>query len=155
MNSKELAMNNHTYLRAYLAGVLFPTLVFPVLITLLLVAMLFAPEPIPVERIVIFPLAFAPAVWGLWNVLWVASRNRTHLPLGLHGAILPFLLMPMATVLARCLGVITLGSHSVTWFQVIEIPYWQVGCGFACGLVMYYLVWKYLVGFVNRVLGVA
>jgi hypothetical protein len=31
-------MNNHTYLRAYLAGVFIPTLLFPVLITLLLVA---------------------------------------------------------------------------------------------------------------------
>jgi len=31
-------MNNHTYLRAYLAGVFIPTLLFPVLITFLLVA---------------------------------------------------------------------------------------------------------------------
>lgn len=148
-------MNNHTYLRAYLAGVLFPTLVFPVLITLLLVAQLVTPESIPVERIVIFPLAFAPACWGLWNVLWVALRKFSRVPLGVHGAILPFLLMPLATVLARCLGVIRLGSHSVTWFQAYEVPYGVIACGFAFALVMYYLVWKYIIGFVNRVLGVA
>jgi hypothetical protein len=148
-------MNNHSYLRAYLAGVLFPTLIFPLLITFLLVGKFVAQEPVPIERIVIFPLAFAPACWGLWNVLWVALRKFSRVPLGLHGAILPFLLMPMATVLARCLGVINLGSHSVTWFQAIEVPYAVIACGFAFALVMYYLVWKYIIGFVNRVLGVA
>jgi hypothetical protein len=148
-------MNNHTYLRAYLAGVCIPTLIFPVLITLLLVAKLVAPEPIPVERIVIFPLAFVPALWGFWNVLWVALRKFSNVPLGLHGAILPFLLLPAGASLAKCLGVITFGSASVTWFQAIEAPYWLVGCGFAFGLVLYYLVWKYIIGFVNRVLGIA
>jgi hypothetical protein len=148
-------MNNHPYLRAYLAGVFIPTLIFPVLITLLLVARLIAPDPIPVERIMIFPLAFAPVAWGLWNVFWVALRKFSNVPLGLHGAILPLLLMPMGTVLAKCLGIITLGAHSVTWFQAVEIPYWQIGCSFAFGLVMYYLVWKYIIGFVNRVLGIA
>ena len=148
-------MNNHTYLRAYLAGVLFPTLVFPVLITLLLVGKFVAQEPVPVERIAIFPLAFAPACWGLWNVLWVALRKFSRVPLGLHGAILPFLLMPLATVLARCLGVISLGAANVTWFQTIEVPYAVIACGFAFALVMYYLVWKYIIGFVNRVLGIA
>jgi hypothetical protein len=148
-------MNNHPYLRAYLAGVFIPTLLFPVLITLLLVGKLVVTEPIPVERIVIFPLAFAPACWGLWNVLWVALRKFSNVPLGLHGAILPFLLMPAGAGLAKCLGIITLGAHSVTWFQAVEIPYALIACGFAFALVMYYLVWKYIIGFVNRVLGIA
>jgi hypothetical protein len=30
-----------------------------------------------------------------------------------------------------------------------------IACGFTFALVMYYLVWKYIIGFVNRVLGVA
>ena len=148
-------MNNHTYLRAYLAGVFIPTLLFPVLITFLLVAKFAAQQPIPVERIVIFPLAFVPFLWGIWNVLWAATRNRTHLPLGLHGAILPFVLLPTGAVLAKCLGVIALGTHSVTWFQTIEIPYALIACGFVFALVMYYLVWKYIIGYVNRVLGIA
>ena len=148
-------MTNHPYLRAYLAGVLFPTLVFPLLLTALVLNLLAYGQPFPVERIMVFPLAFAPACWGLWNVLWLASRNRTHLPLGLHGAILPFLLMPLATVLAKCLGVISLGAHSVTWFQAIQVPYAVIACAFTFALVMYYLVWKYIIGFVNRVLGIA
>ena len=148
-------MNNHTYLRAYLAGVLIPTLVFPLLVTALAVEKYVCQASFPVERIVIFPLAFVPFVWGIWNVLWAATRNRTHLPLGLHGAVLPLLLMPAGAALAKCLGVIALGAHSVTWFQTIEIPYTLIACGFTFALVMYYLVWKYIIGYVNRVLGVA
>ena len=148
-------MNNHTYLRAYLAGVLIPTLVFPLLVTALAVEKYVCQASFPVERIVIFPLAFVPFVWGIWNVLWAATRNRTHLPLGLHGAILPLLLMPMGASLAKCLGVIALGAHSVTWFQTIEIPYALIACGFTFALAMYYLVWKYIIGYVNRVLGIA
>jgi hypothetical protein len=148
-------MNNHTYVRAYLAGVFLPTLLFPVLITLLLVAKFAAQQPIPVERIVIFPLAFVPFLWGFWNMLWTATHNRTHLPLGLHGAVLPLLLMPAGASLAKCLGVITLGAHSVIWFQAVKVPYALIACGFAFALVMYYLVWKYVIGYVNRVLGIA
>lgn len=148
-------MKNYPYLRAYLAGVFIPTLIFPVLIALLVVGQLVAQVQIPVERIVIFPLAFAPAGWGLWNVLWVATRRRTHLPIGLHGAILPFLLMPIGAALAKYLGVITLGASSVSWFQAVEIPYAVIACGFIFALVMYYLVWKYIIGFVNGILGIA
>lgn len=148
-------MKNYPYLRAYLAGVFIPTLIFPVLIALLVVGQLVAQAQIPVERIVIFPLAFAPAGWGLWNVLWVATRRRTHLPIGLHGAILPFLLMPIGAALAKYLGVITLGASSVSWFQAVEIPYAVIACGFIFALVMYYLVWKYIIGFVNGILGIA
>jgi hypothetical protein len=64
-------------------------------------------------------------------------------------------LLPTGAVLAKCLGVITLGSHSTTWFQAVEIPYALIACGFVFALVMYYLVWKYIIGYVNRVLGIA
>ncbi len=148
-------MNNHTYIRAYLAGVFIPTVIFPVLLTVLSLGKLTVQEPFPIERIVIFPLTFMPCLWGIWNMLWVVSHNRTHLPLGPHGAILPFLLFPVGASLARCLGVVALGSHSVTWFQAIEVPYGVIACGFAFALALYYLVWKYIVGFVNRALGIA
>ena len=148
-------MNNHTYLRAYLAGVLIPTLVFPLLVTALAVGKYVCRLQFPVERVIIFPLAFVPVVWGLWNVLWLASCKFGRVPLGLHGAVLPLLLMPAGAALAKCLGVITLGASSVTWFQVIEVPYALIACGFTFALVMYYLVWKYVIGYVNRVLGIA
>ena len=148
-------MNNHPYLRAYLAGVFIPTLVFPVTVTLLIAGKHMVHAAIPVERVIIFPLAFIPITWGLWNVLWAASRNATHLPPGVHGAILPFLLMPAGAILAKCLGVIAFAPNSVTWFEIFTIPYWLIACGFVFALVMYYLVWKYIIGFVNRELGIA
>jgi hypothetical protein len=148
-------MSTHPYLRGYLAGVLFPTLALPLVLIALVLGRIVFQAPFPVERIVIFPLAFVPVFWGLWNLLWVASHPRTHLPLGLHGAILPFLLLPTGAALAKCLGVIAFGSHSATWFQAIEVPYTVVACGFVLALAGYYLVWKYIVGFVNRVLGIS
>ncbi len=110
-------MNNHTYLRAYLGGVFIPTLVFPVLVTALAVGKYLCGMQFPVERIVIFPLAFMPVLWGLWNVFWVALRRIAQPSLGLHGAILPFLIMPIGATLARHLDVISFGSSSVTWFR--------------------------------------
>ena len=148
-------MTNHTYLRAYIAGVFIPTLVFPVLITALAIGKYLCGMQFPVERIVIFPLAFMPVLWGLWNVLWVALRNIAQPSLGLHGAILPFLILPIGATLARHLDVISFGPSSVTWFGAIAIPYALIACGFVFALVLYYLVWKYIIGFVNRELGLS
>ena len=100
-------------------------------------------------------MAVVPLLWGLWNVLWLWSAPRTHLPLGLHGAILPFLLMPVGATLATCLGVLAIGSHGVTWFQVCQVHYTLIAPMFLAAVAGYYLVWKYVVGFLNRVLGIA
>ena len=100
-------------------------------------------------------MALVPAGWGLWNMLWLASHERTHLAVGVHGALLPFLLLPCGAVVARCLGVLEMGATGVTWFQSCSVPYALIAVGFCCGVAAYYLVWKYVVGFVNRVLGIA
>jgi hypothetical protein len=148
-------MNTHPYLRAYLAGVFLPTLVLPLLLAVFIVVRIVLQVPVPVEQALIFPMAVVPLLWGLWNVLWLWSAPRTHLPLGLHGAILPFLLMPVGATLATCLGVLTIGSHGVTWFQVCQVPYTLIAPMFIAAVAGYYLVWKYVVGFLNRVLGIA
>ena len=148
-------MNPHPYLRAYLSGVFVPTLILPLMLTAFIVLRLVLEVPIPIERGIVFPMALVPLVWGLWNMLWLGSHEHTHLAVGLHGAVLPFLLLPAGASLAKCLGVVTFGHSSVTWFQSIEAPYALIACGFAFALVMYYLVWKYIIGFVNRELGIA
>jgi len=147
-------MNTHPYLRAYLAGVLVPTLVLPLLLTLVVIRLVHQ-VPIPVEQGLIFPMAVVPLLWGLWNMLYLSSRERTHIPIGLHGAVLPLLLMPMGATLATCLGILRIGDHGVTWFQVAQVPYALIAPLFLAALVGYYLVWKYVVGFLNRVLGIA
>ncbi|MGB6829362.1 MAG: hypothetical protein WBE41_15045 [Terracidiphilus sp.] len=148
-------MNTHPYLRAYMAGVLIPTLILPLLLTAFIVVRLAMQAPFPFERGLVFPLALVPALWGLWNVVWVGTHDRVHQPLGIHGALLPFLLLPVGTVMARCLGILTLGASSVTWFNEVTITYAWIAVCFAGALAAYYLVWKYVVGFLNRVLGIA
>jgi hypothetical protein len=61
----------------------------------------------------------------------------------------------MGATTASCLGVLTLSTHGVTWFQACQIPYALIAPGFLAALAGYYLVWKYIVGFLNRVLGIA
>lgn len=148
-------MNTHPYLRAFLAGAFVPTLVLPLMLTVFIVARLELEVQIPIEQALIFPMAVVPSLFGLWNMLFLGTHARTHLPLGLHGAVLPVLLMPAGALLATWFGVLALGAHGVTWFQSVKLPYTLIAPLFLAAVAGYYLVWKYIVGFVNRVLGIA
>jgi hypothetical protein len=148
-------MNIHPYLRAYLAGVFVPTLVLPLLLVVFIVARLVLQVPVPIERGMIFPMAIVPTLFGLWNMLWLCSHERTHLSIGLHGPLLPILIGPLGATTASCLGVLELGSSGITWFHACQVPYALIAPGFLAVLAVYYLVWKYIVGFLNRVLGIA
>jgi len=148
-------MNTHPYLRAYLAGAFLPTLVLPLMLTVFIVLRIVLKVPVPIEQAMIFPMAVVPSLFGLWNMLWLGLHESTHLPIGLHGAILPLLMAPAGALVATCLGVLVLSSHGVTWFQACFVPYALIAPCFLAALAGYYLVWKYIVGFLNRVLGIA
>ena len=148
-------MNTHPYLRAFLAGIFVPTLILPLLLAAFFVLRFLLAAPFPIERGLVFPLALIPMIWGLWNMLWLAHYPRTHLAIGPHGAALPLLLLPLGTTMARCLGLLTLGPASATWFHSLSIPYTLIAACFLAALAAYYLVWKLIVGFLNRVLGIA
>jgi hypothetical protein len=148
-------MNTHPYLRAFLAGAFVPTLVLPVMLAGFVVVRLGLQVPFPIERGLVFPLALVPSLWALWNMIWIGSHMRTHLSIGLHGAVLPLLLMPGGAVIATCLGILQVGQRGVTWFHSFYVPYAWIVPAFACALAGYYLLWKYIVGFLNRVLGIA
>jgi hypothetical protein len=109
----------------------------------------------PIERGLVFPLALVPALWGAWSMLWQWMRERTHIPLGIHGAILPLLIMPAGAWMATHLGVLALAATSATWFNAITVPYALIALFLAAAMAAYYLVWKYVVGYVNQVLGIA
>ena len=143
-------MKNHFYLRAFLAGAFIPTLALPLMLCVFVVARLVLRVALPIERAIIFPMALVPLLWALWNMLWVASHPRTHLAIGLHGAILPFLLLPSGALVATCLGVLHLSEQGATWFHACTVPYALIAPVFLCVLAGYYLVWKYVVGFLNR-----
>jgi hypothetical protein len=152
-------MNTHPYLRAFLAGVFVPTLILPVMLCVFIVVRLVLQEPFPIERGLIFPMAVVPALWGVWNMLHLmlngGSNARTHLSLGVHGAVLPLLLMPLGAALAISLGILQLGASGVNWFHACFVPYVLIAPVFLAALAFYYLAWKYIVGFVNRTLGIA
>lgn len=148
-------MPTHPYLRAYLAGIFIPTLILPLFLAAFIVLRLVLQMPIPIERGIVFPMALVPIIWGLWNVLWLASRPLTHLAVGAHGAILPVLLVPCGALIAHGFGVFAFGAAHATWFNAVQLPYALIAVGFCFGIAVYYLVWKYIVGFLNRTLGIA
>jgi hypothetical protein len=148
-------MSTHPYLRAYLAGVFVPTLVLPLLLTGFITARLVLGMPFPIERFMIFPMSIVPLLFGFWNMLYLASHSRTHMSIGACGAILPFLGAPIGATVAHCLGMLQFGSAGVTCFQALDITYPLIACAFLAAVAGYYLVWKYIVGFLNGVLGIA
>jgi hypothetical protein len=137
-------MNQHPYLRAYLAGIAVPTPFLLVIITGYTLLRLVYHFPVPVERFIVFPMAVVPNAWGLWNVLFVAWRRRVPLSLGVHGAILPILLAPLGLIASALL------NFSIPGFAAHAFPILA-----PVALIVYYLVWKYFVGFLNRLLGIA
>ena len=148
-------MNNHPYLRAYMAGISVPTPLLLVALTLFTIGRFVYDVPIPVERVIIFPMAIIPNLFGVWNVLHLASRSRIHLPLGIHGAVLPFILAPMGFLLGRYLGFLKTTGHGFIYFGVVDVHYVHMAVVFPAVLIVYYLVWKYLIGFFNEVAGIA
>jgi hypothetical protein len=137
-------MNQHPYVRAYLAGIAVPTVFLLVVMTGYTVLRYVYNFPVPVERVIVFPMAVVPNLWGLWNILFVAFHERLHLSLGLHGALLPFVLAPLGIVVAGIL------NFPVSTFAAHLFP-----VAAPVGLIAYYLAWKYLVGFLNRVLALS
>lgn len=148
-------MTTHPYLRAYLAGIFTPTLFLPLMLTGFVIVRLVLALPIPIERFIVFPMAVVPTAFGLWNMLYLWSHQRTHLPIGVHGAILPLLGAPIGATLASGLGMLQFGSNGLVWFQACHVPYALFVVAFPAAFAGYYLVWKFIVGFLNRVLGIA
>lgn len=134
-------MNKHPYLRAYLAGIAVPTPLLLVAMTAYTFFRLVYHFPVPVERFIVFPMAVVPNAWGLWNVIFIAWSRRLPLSLGLHGALLPLLLAPLGVVASGLL------NFSIPGFAAHALPILA-----PVALVVYYLVWKYVVGFLNRIL---
>lgn len=148
-------MNTHPYLRAYMAGIFLPTLVLPIMLTVFIVVRIVLQAPVPIEQAIIFPMAIVPLLFGLWNMLWLGTHLRTGAPIGLHGAVLPLLMAPVGALTAHAFGVLEFQAHGVVWFHLCAVPYALIVPCFLAVLVVYYLVWKYIIGFFNRVLGIA
>jgi len=137
-------MNKHPLLRAYLAGIAVPTAFLLIIITVYPLIRYVYAVPIAVEKVIVFPMAAVPNVWGLWNVLYQALRQRRHFSLGIFGAVLPLLLAPSGYFVARLL-------HFSIPPEVLHVAPFAL----PIGMIVYYLAWKYFVGFLNAELGIA
>jgi len=137
-------VNRHPYLRAYLAGICVPTIFLVIVATVFTFLRYVYNLPVPIERVIVFPMAAVPNLWGLWNILFLASHNRLHLSLGLHGSLLPLVLAPLGMLVAALL------NFPVPAFAAHVFPF-----AAPVALILYYLAWKYLVGALNSELGIA
>jgi hypothetical protein len=151
-------MRPHPYLRAYMAGIVVPTLVLLAAVAVFATYRISivpldpreAPTPLLGEalalerlgRAIIFPMAVVPNLWGLWNMLHLALKGRASLPLGVHGALLPLVLVPLGLVLAHAVGFFDIDAGYLLPFA-------------ATAMAVYYLVWKHVVGFLNQEMGIA
>jgi len=128
-----------------MAGVTVPSVaVLLVFAALCVVRFGFNPE-FPIERVLVVPLALVPAFWGVWNMVYLAMHKRRYMPLGCHGALAPLLAVPVALANAKALGVgLTLAA---SWtIVIVALPLLMI---------IYYLLWKFLVGLLNEVMGIA
>jgi hypothetical protein len=148
-------MTSRPYLRAYLAGLGFPSMVVPAVLLAYVIARYGFGVPVPLERGLIFPLALAPNLFGLWNMIYLRLRQGSSLKIGMFGALLPFVMVPCGFLVARALGILTLGQSHITWFGEISVPYTVLAVGFCVGVTIYYLAWKYAVNYFNELLGIA
>jgi hypothetical protein len=133
-------MNSHPYLRAYMAGICLPTIFLLGAITAFAFVRFAYDIPVSIERAIVFPMAVVPNAWGVWNMFYLVLHSRRW-PLGVHGALLPVLLIPLGVALAHLLDIEIITAGVVAIFAPIA-------------LIIYYLAWKYVVGYVNRVLGI-
>src|SRR5436190_11268629 len=102
-------MRPHPYPRAYMAGIVVPTIF---LLAIMLVdayhrfyfevssQFVLGLPARPLERALLFPMAIVPNLWGVWNMAYLRLAPRIRLPLGVHGAVLVLFLMPGGIALA-------------------------------------------------------
>lgn len=128
-------MRSHAYLRAYVAGLAVPSVV--VFIVGIVVMAFFGSIPAQVERAMIFPMAINPAIWGLWNVLYILLPGPWRLPIAWHGAILAVILVPIGVAVARALSI---SFVTVCGAALVTAP----------TIIAYYVIWKYIVRFLNE-----
>lgn len=144
---------NHPYLRAYMAGIVVPTAFLLVVMGVFSLARFVYHVPIPIERVIVFPMALIPNLFGVWNMLHVALTPGRRLSIGVHGALLPFVLVPLGLTLGAVLGVVTIDRGGLHALDTVRLSYVSAVFVFPLVMIVYYLVWKYIVAFLNELVG--
>jgi len=137
-------VKSHPYLKAYMAGITVPTIFLLVVLTFLVALRHLGHLSGPLEPFAVFPMAMVPNAWGAWNMLRVASAAARRLPLGWYGALLVAVLPPILYAV-----ILALSSEPPA------LPPTALAVAWLVAIILYYLAWKYLVGFLNELLGVS
>ena len=136
-------MKTHPYLRAYMAGITIPTIMLIFIMIVFTIARYGFDVSISIEKIIVFPMAVVPNLWGLWNILYVYLRRYRYLPIGFHGA-----------VLALVQALLAFGIAKLVNFEIPELMANAFPFGLPIVVIVFYLVWKNMVAFLNGVLGI-
>lgn len=136
-------MKTYPYLRAYMAGITIPTVMLVLLTVVFTIARYAFDLSNPIERMIVFPMAIVPNLWGLWNMLFLRLSRGRYLPIGFHGAIL-----------ALVQGCIALGLFQLISFELPEFAARAWPFAFPVIAIGFYLVWKHVVSFLNTLLGI-
>ena len=148
-------MKTHPYARAYMAGVAVPTIFLLVTLAGFIFLRLILKVPVPIERIIVFPMAVVPNLFGLWNMLYLRLGEHRGISIGAHGALLPLVLAPLGGTLACSLGYLSFAQSGLVYFDVVHVSYGLLAGAFCLTVGIYYLGWKYFVNFFNGVVGIA
>jgi hypothetical protein len=132
-----------------MAGIAAPT---AFLLILVCIEQLTHSIPRQEESFLWFPLAVVPNAFGVWNILYVLLRPHWHHPIGLHGVALLFFIAPIGLAFASMQGVVRFEAKALVEFGgTIRLPYSYLIFLPFVGMAVYYLIWKYAVGYLNRV----
>ena len=122
------------YLRAFLSGILFPTIFLPIVLT---INVLFGRR----EIVDLLCIHYLPLIWGLWNVFYFAYLRSYNLSISAAGAILGFILALVGVFIIGIPQIIGLAGNW-TYLPLIAVP------------LIYALIWRYLVEPVNHIVGI-
>jgi hypothetical protein len=117
-----------------MAGITIPTVMLIFLITVFTIARYAYNLSNPIERMIVFPMAIVPNLWGLWNMLFLRLRRHRYLSIVQSS--------------------IALGLFKLIDFELPEFAWRAWPFAFPVIAIGFYLVWKHVVSFFNTLLGI-
>ena len=110
--------------------------------------------PVPIERVIVFPMALIPNLFGVWNMLYVGLRSHSRLVdrrAWCTAAVCPH---PVGPHTGHRTRIVQIDQDGVEAFQAVRLPFSTGVFVLPVVVVVSYLVWKYIVGFLNDLVGI-
>ncbi len=132
-----------THIKAFIAGILFPAMLFPFVRYFMHVQKLIGPEARSLQWFIIF----MTLAWGFWNVIFFALEENCPMR---GKAIRPWFFGIMLGLITSAIGVFVIDmpekvfglTGALQYIPLLIVP------------VVYGVIWKYLIHFINVLVGV-